>query len=192
ELAETYIELARTLIKFLESRDSYTRGHSDRVAELAKLTARELGLSADETVPLERAALFHDIGKVAIADDILRKPHDLHPAEMEQVQRHVEYGIDILSNLTFLNDSLPLIESHHERYDGTGYPRGLAGEDIPLGARIIAVIDAFDAITSERPYRPASSRTEAIEILRNGAGTQWCPKVVDTFLHVLEKTLEKD
>jgi len=129
--------------------------------------------------------MLHDIGKLGISDTILLKPGKLTPEEYEAVKKHPVIGADIVSVAGFLKDIVPFILGHHERYDGTGYPRGLKGEEIPLGARILAVVDVYEALTADRPYHKAISKEEAIKILRSGMNTQFDPKVVDVFLNVV-------
>lgn len=144
-----------------------------------------MNLSQEEREMLDIAARLHDIGKLAIRDEILLKPSVLTPSERAEVQRHPAKAVEILRFLDFLKDVLPNIEHHHEHYDGKGYPSSLKGEQIPLGARILAVADAYDALTSERPYRPAMSNGQVMETLKQGAGSQWDPIVVEAFLSAL-------
>ncbi|MEW6034755.1 MAG: HD-GYP domain-containing protein, partial [Chloroflexota bacterium] len=182
ELEEAYLGMARTLVLALESRDPYTRGHSDRVARLVLRTARALGLGDGELHRLEMAARLHDIGKTGLADAVLLKPGAYEPSERAEMERHPSRGVEILRFLDFLKDVLPMIESHHEWYNGRGYPRGLKDEAIPLGGRILAVADAYDAMVSRRPYRPALPHEEAVRRLRHGAGVQWDSRVVEAFI----------
>ncbi len=184
-LREAYIQIARALTKALEARDPYTQDHSARVARLVRLLGSELGLSKDELDSLELAAELHDLGKIGIPDGVLLKPGPLEPEEMAQIQLHPAWSVRILRSLEFLRDILPIIEAHHERYDGSGYPRGLRGEEIPFGARILAVVDGYEAMTSPRPYRPAYSEAEAVERLKLGAGTQWDPRIVEAFTRMI-------
>jgi len=185
ELTEAYRLMVRSLTLTLEARDIYTRGHSYRTQHWCRELGRRLGLSAAEVAALEQAAELHDLGKIGIPDTLLHKLGSLTPPEWVQVRLHPERTVELLQLLPFLRSSLPIIRGHHERYDGKGYPDQLAGEDIPLGARILAVVDSYDAMTSERPYRPALSHEEAIEELKQGAGTQWDPHVVSAFIDVL-------
>ena len=149
----------------VDARDSYTAGHSRRVQQLALAIGRELGLSHAELDLLGHAALFHDIGKLAIPDSILLKPASLTPDEWSLMQRHAEEGARIIDRLGFLNDAVPAIRHHHERFDGTGYPDRLQDEDIPLGARIIHVADALDSMLTTRIYRAARPAAEALQEL---------------------------
>ncbi len=185
QLERAYLEMAKTLAITLEARDPYTRGHSERVAQFVRQIAFQMNLSQEEREMLDIAAGLHDIGKLAISNEILLKPSVLTPSEGAEVQRHPTKAVEMLRFLDFLKDVLPNIEYHHERYDGKGYPSGLKGEQIPLGARILAVADAYDALTSERPYRPALSNGRAMETLKQGAGSQWDPIVVEAFLSAL-------
>jgi putative nucleotidyltransferase with HDIG domain len=175
----------------VDARDSYTAGHSRRVQQLALAIGRELGLSHAELDLLGHAALFHDIGKLAIPDAILLKPASLTQDEWSLMQRHAEEGARIIDRLGFLNDAVPAIRHHHERFDGTGYPDRLAGEDIPLGARIIHVADALDSMLTTRIYRAARPAAEALQELRRAAGTQFCPRCVTALERILPlETLE--
>jgi diguanylate cyclase (GGDEF)-like protein/putative nucleotidyltransferase with HDIG domain len=177
-LRERSTAAMESLSATVDARDAYTAGHSRRVQHLALAIGRELGLSQAELDLLGHAALFHDIGKLAVPDAVLLKPATLTDEEWELMQRHADEGARIIDRLGFLNDAVPAIRHHHERFDGTGYPDGLAGEDIPLGARIIHVADALDSMLTTRIYRAARPAYSAIEELRLGAGTQFCPKCV--------------
>jgi len=187
DLEEVYLKMARTLALAVEAREPYTHGHSERVALLATEIATELGCPGELVREIQIAAMLHDIGKIVIPDHVLLKPGPLTPAEFSEIKRHPAAAVEILRCLDHLQSIKPLIESHHEWYDGMGYPNKLKGEEIPLGARILAVADAFDAMTSPRPYRQRLTDEEAAEILKDGAGTQWDPGVVDAFFRVLER-----
>src|SRR5207302_1307154 len=169
----------------VDARDSYTAGHSRRVQQLALAVGREMGLSQAELDLLGHAALFHDIGKLAIPDAILLKPTSLNGEEWALMQRHADEGARIIDRLGFLHDAVPAIRHHHERWDGTGYPDRLKGEEIPLGARIIHVADALDSMLTTRIYRAARPAHEAIEELRRAAGTQFCPRTVAALERIL-------
>jgi putative nucleotidyltransferase with HDIG domain len=184
-LKERSTAAMESLSATVDARDSYTAGHSRRVQQLALAIGRELGLSQAELDLLGHAALFHDIGKLAIPDAILLKPASLTPDEWSLMQRHAEEGARIIDRLGFLNDAVPAIRHHHERFDGTGYPDRLAGEDIPLGARIIHVADALDSMLTTRIYRAARPATEALQELRSSAGTQFCPRCVTALERIL-------
>jgi len=166
----------------LDAKDSYARDHSVWVARYAVATAEELGLELQEIENILYAGLLHDIGKIGVSKQILHKPTALDVDEWKAVRAHPVIGANILEPIPSLQDVIPLVRHHHERYDGTGYPQGLAGEEIPLGARILAVADAFEAMTSYRPYRPAMSPVQATAILKEGVGKQWDAEVVKVFL----------
>jgi diguanylate cyclase (GGDEF)-like protein/putative nucleotidyltransferase with HDIG domain len=184
-LKERSTAAMQSLSATVDARDSYTAGHSRRVQQLALAIGRELGLSQAELDLLGHAALFHDIGKLAIPDAILLKPASLTEAEWELMQHHADEGARIIDRLGFLNDAVPAIRHHHERFDGTGYPEGLKGEEIPLGARIIHVADALDSMLTTRIYRAARPASEALEELRRAAGTQFCPRCVAALERIL-------
>jgi diguanylate cyclase (GGDEF)-like protein/putative nucleotidyltransferase with HDIG domain len=184
-LKERSTAAMESLSATVDARDSYTAGHSRRVQQLALAIGRELGLSQAELDLLGHAALFHDIGKLAIPDAILLKPASLTQDEWSLMQRHAEEGARIIDRLGFLNDAVPAIRHHHERFDGTGYPDRLAGEDIPLGARIIHVADALDSMLTTRIYRAARPAAEALQELRSSAGTQFCPRCVTALERIL-------
>jgi putative nucleotidyltransferase with HDIG domain len=184
-LKERSTAAMESLSATVDARDAYTAGHSRRVQQLALAVGRELGLSQAELDLLGHAALFHDIGKLAIPDAVLLKPGSLTSDEWALMQRHAEEGARIIDRLGFLNDAVPAIRHHHERFDGTGYPDGLAGDDIPLGARIIHVADALDSMLTTRIYRAARPADEALEELRRGAGTQFCPRCVSALERLL-------
>jgi diguanylate cyclase (GGDEF)-like protein/putative nucleotidyltransferase with HDIG domain len=184
-LKERSTAAMESLSATVDARDSYTAGHSRRVQQLALAIGRELGLSQAELDLLGHAALFHDIGKLAIPDAILLKPASLSPDEWSLMQRHAEEGARIIDRLGFLNDAVPAIRHHHERFDGTGYPDRIAGEDIPLGARIIHVADALDSMLTTRIYRAARPAAEALQELRSAAGTQFCPRCVNALDRIL-------
>ena len=184
-LKERSTAAMESLSATVDARDSYTAGHSRRVQQLALAIGRELGLSQAELDLLGHAALFHDIGKLAIPDAILLKPASLTPDEWALMQRHAEEGARIIDRLGFLNDAVPAIRHHHERFDGTGYPDRLCGEEIPLGARIIHVADALDSMLTTRIYRAARPAAEALHELRRAAGTQFCPRCVGALERIL-------
>jgi diguanylate cyclase (GGDEF)-like protein/putative nucleotidyltransferase with HDIG domain len=187
KLRERSTAAMESLSATVDARDAYTAGHSRRVQQLALAIGRELGLSQPELDLLGHAALFHDIGKLAIPDAVLLKPATLTEQERELMQRHADEGARIIDRLGFLNDAVPAIRHHHERFDGTGYPNGLAGEDIPLGARIIHVADALDSMLTTRTYRAARPAHEALEELRTGAGKQFCPRCVAALEHLVQE-----
>jgi diguanylate cyclase (GGDEF)-like protein/putative nucleotidyltransferase with HDIG domain len=191
-LRERSTAAMESLSATVDARDAYTAGHSRRVQQLALAIGRELGLSQGELDLLGHAALFHDIGKLAVPDAILLKPSTLTDDEWALMQRHSDEGARIIDRLGFLNDAVPAIRHHHERFDGTGYPDRLAGEDIPLGARIIHVADALDSMLTTRIYRAARPAHEALEELRRGAGSQFCPRCVTALERLLRGELEAE
>jgi diguanylate cyclase (GGDEF)-like protein len=178
-----YKETLGALIAALDARDSETEGHSERVAAYAIGVARQLGVAegSEEWEAIERGSILHDVGKIGVPDAILRKPSALTPEEWVEMRKHPEYGYHMLNRASFLRAAADLVYCHHERYDGQGYPRGLKGEQIPLGARIFSAVDAYDAMTSGRPYRAAISPAEAMAELERCAGTQFDPVVVRAF-----------
>jgi putative nucleotidyltransferase with HDIG domain len=190
EIEKIYIAVVRQLGSSVEAKDKYTLGHSERVAVYALEIARKLNLSNEEIKAILTAAYLHDIGKVDVPDGILKKPGRLTPEEYERIKGHPLFALKKLRSISFPWDVRPLIRHHHERYDGKGYPDGLKGEEIPLGARIIAVADVFDALTSDRPYRKALSLGEAIEEMRRVSGTQLDPKLVLLFIKTVEEKPE--
>jgi diguanylate cyclase (GGDEF)-like protein/putative nucleotidyltransferase with HDIG domain len=187
-LRERSTAAMESLSATVDARDAYTAGHSRRVQQLALAIGHELGLSSVELDLLGQAALFHDIGKLAIPDAVLLKPASLSTDEWSLMQRHAEEGARIIDRLGFLDDAVPAIRHHHERWDGAGYPDRLAGEEIPLGARIIHVADALDSMLTNRIYRAARPAADALEELRQGGGSQFCPRCVGA----LERLLQGD
>jgi diguanylate cyclase (GGDEF)-like protein/PAS domain S-box-containing protein/putative nucleotidyltransferase with HDIG domain len=180
------LEAIYSLAKSIELRDRRTKEHCDRMVEYAEKIAQRMGMNEQEVDNVRRAAMLHDIGKLGISDAILLKPGKLTPEEYEIVKKHPVIGADIISVAGFLKDIVPYILCHHEHFDGRGYPRGLKGEEIPLGARIIAVVDVYEALTSDRPYHKAISKDEAIKILKEGLDTQFDARVVKVFLEIVE------
>jgi len=175
----------RSFIRGIEVRDSYTRGHSERVAYFSKRIAEEMGLPKSEVDAVYTAALLHDVGKIGIPDSILLKPSRLTKEEYEIIKLHPILSYELLRNIDPISASLPGIKYHHERWDGSGYPEGLKGKDIPLQARILAVADSFDAMTSDRIYRKGLDKKKAIEELRSTAGKLYDPEVVENAVPVL-------
>ncbi len=186
-LRETYDATLEALAAALDARDSETGGHSGRVTVYTMDMARELGVVEDSAdwLDIERASLLHDVGKIGVSDAILNKPGPLTSEEWQQMRKHPAIGHEMLKDVKFLSIAAGIVYAHHERYDGKGYPTGLKGEDVPLGARIFAVADAFDAMTSNRPYRRALSVDKACEEIVNNSGTQFDPSVVEAFLRCL-------
>ena len=188
QLEASYESTLRALVTALDFRDNETQGHSLRVVEYAVVVGKEMGLTEDELVWIRRGAILHDVGKIGIPDAILRKPGKLDRDEWEEMQRHPQMGYDMLRDIPFLKPALDIVLAHQERFDGNGYPNGLKGTEIPLGARIFAVVDTFDAMTSDRPYRAALSIEEACAEIARCAGTQFDPSVSEAFLRVPPET----
>ena len=188
DLRQTYMRTIKVLAHAIDARDHYTHSHSENVAKYAVSIAEELRLPAHEIELIRDACELHDLGKIGVEDAILSKPSSLTPQEWEQIKRHPQTGAQILEPLTFLDGVIDLVKQHHEHYDGSGYPEGRKGDDILLGARIIQVADAYEAMRSPRSYRlvPLSKEEAILEIKRN-KGTQFDPMVVDVFLKVVDK-----
>jgi len=186
-MQDTYLGTIQTLARAIDAKDPYTKGHSDRVTRYAVEIAREMKLSEGIIRNIEYAALIHDIGKIGIQETILAKKGKLSGTEYEIVKMHPLIGESIITPVKFLNGIAPLILYHHESFDGKGYLEGLRGEGIPLGARIISVADAFDAMTSDRPYRKALTKEKARRELERDSGKRFDPEVVKAFLRVLDK-----
>ena len=189
-LKASYVATVRALANAVEARDAYTGKHAERVAAFAGRIARAHGTALGDWSAAEFGFLLHDVGKVAVPDAILFKPDPLDPAERALMERHVEVGWEILRDVDWLGDAKLVVRHHHERWDGTGYPDALAGEAIPLAARIFAVADTLDALTSTRPYRPARSFAEARGVIEAAAGTQFDPAVVTTYRSISDADLE--
>lgn len=188
ELAESYETTLQSLVTALDFRDNETQGHSLRVVEYAMTVATELGVEEPELTWIRRGSLLHDVGKIGISDIILRKEGPLTEEEWDEMRRHPEMGYQMLRDIRFLEPALDIVLCHQERWDGSGYPRGLSGEQIPLGARIFAVVDTFDAMTSDRPYRAALSIDTAREEIQTFAGRQFDPDVARAFLRIPSAT----
>ena len=175
-----------TLALTIEARDTYTSGHCDRLARYATAVGEALGVDHALLRALRLGGYLHDLGKIAVPDGILLKPGPLDAAERARIQTHAGVGADLVLGLRSLEDVRPIMRHHHEKWDGSGYPDGLRGEAIPLGARIISVVDVYDALNTKRPYKPALSREQAVSILlRETDGGLWDPRVVATFLDVM-------
>lgn len=185
ELSGYRVDVFQSLSAAVDARDHYTALHSLHVADYAAAIGASLGLH-DRLASLEQAALLHDIGKIAIADAILLKPASLNEQEYEEIKRHAEVSAEIIGGIPILADLVPGIRHHHERWDGAGYPDGIAAEDIPLDARVLAVADAFDAMTSDRPYRDGMPLDRARGVLLDERGHQFDPDVVDAFVGLLD------
>ena len=191
ELEKAYLEIIETLRYAVEAKDTYTRGHSDRVSAYSVLIGEKLGLSEEEIKTLKIGGLFHDIGKIGIPDSILLKEAKLTDDEYSQIKNHPSIGAHILSQVSYFKDMIPIVKHHHERYDGFGYPGRLKGEEIPYLARIAAVADSFDAMTSKRSYRNSMPLDVVTEEIEKCKGTQFDPKIADAFLDILKNEPEK-
>ena len=189
ETERTYDATLHALSSALDVRDTETEGHARRVVQYMELIAEELGLPEDMYPTLRRGALLHDIGKIGVPDHVLRKPGPLNDAEWLVMRTHPDLGAGIIGEIPFLREVAVIVRAHHERWDGRGYPDGLAGNDIPLGARIFAVADSFDAMTSDRPYRLGRPMQEALGEIVGGRGTQFDPQVCDAFMRVARERL---
>ena len=187
-LEETYMATLEALAAAVDTRDPYTHGHCRRVARITTGIAKEMGISDQQRCTLERAALLHDIGKIGVPDSILLKTTHLSAKETETIRAHPEIGFRMLSGLHFLDDALLAVRYHHERLDGSGYPYGLAGDQIPLIARVLAVADAYDAMTSDRPYRQGVSPAQGLAEIERCSGTHFDPLVVAALVQLIIKT----
>jgi putative nucleotidyltransferase with HDIG domain len=192
DLEDAYVSMVKVVAAAIDARDSYTHGHSARVAQLSLLLGKQIGLSEADLKDLEVACLFHDVGKIKTPDSILLKRGKLNDAEYTEMKQHVEYGASILSWAPSLSKYIPSTRHHHEWHNGKGYPDGLAGDSIPLFAAIISIADAFDAMTSNRPYRKALFKEEALRRIASMSGTQFRPELVPTFLDLMEKSHIQD
>ncbi|MFA7460614.1 MAG: HD-GYP domain-containing protein, partial [Trueperaceae bacterium] len=191
ELLLAYETTIEGWARALDLKDEDTEGHSRRVTELTTRLARRMGMTEEEIVHVRRGALLHDIGKMGIPDEILRKPGALTAEEWELMKKHTEFAREFLEPIPFLAPAMPIPYSHHEKFDGSGYPEGLAGEAIPLEARLFAVVDVYDALTSDRPYRAAWSEEQALEHIAQGAGSHFDPEVVEEFLALVRSSARR-
>ncbi len=187
----SYVEAVGAVVAAIDARDHETTGHSFRVAHYALALARGLRLEPDQLRAIEWGALLHDVGKIAVPDAILRKTGRLTEEEWHVMRQHPSWGFEMLADVKFLEPALEIVYSHHERWDGGGYPRGLRGQEIPLAARVFAVADTYDSITSDRPYRRARGHSEAVTELCRVAGTQLDPEAVETFIGIPEMALRR-
>lgn len=186
ELETAYEATLKGWVRALDLRDKETEGHTQRVTSLTQLLARNMGVDEDDLVHIERGALLHDIGKMGIPDGILLKPGDLTSEERERMKQHPRLAYEMLNQIEFLKPALSIPYCHHEKWDGSGYPRGLRGEKIPFPARIFSVVDVWDALTSDRPYRGPMDPVEVRKHIREGAGAHFDPQVVERFLEMRE------
>ena len=184
-LESAYVEFVETMAKALDERDAYTAGHSHRVSEYSVGIAHAMGLNRESIEMIRIGAELHDIGKIGIPDDVLQKPGRLSPEEFDLIKQHPQIGKRILEKVGRFDRYLPIVELHHENHDGTGYPYGLKGGQIPLEARIVHIADVYDAITSDRAYRRAMTRSQVFELLERGRGTQFDPVVMESFMRLL-------
>jgi len=182
-LAESIFAFAKTL----EIKDHYTGEHVESTVNYSIRIAKELKLSLQDIENIKQASALHDLGKIGISDRILHKRSKLTKKEFDEIKKHPQIAADIIRPIQFMHDIIPLVLYHHERWDGKGYPAGLSGEEIPVGARIIAIADVYQALTSDRPYRKAYSRKDALKIISEGAGSQFDPAMVKIFFTVLKK-----
>ncbi|MGE5653308.1 MAG: HD-GYP domain-containing protein [Bacillota bacterium] len=192
DMRDTYSSTIRSLTKAIDIKDRYTGGHSERVAQYAVAIGKKMGFSVTDLELLEYIALLHDIGKIGVREAILNKPGRLEPAERDEINKHSEAGAEIISQIKFLSRGAEAVRHHHERFDGAGYPDHLKGQDVSLWARIIGVADAFDAMTSERPYRTAWTVSQAVAELERCVGSQFDPEVVKVFVTILEPQLKAE
>jgi len=192
DIEEVYLELVKTLAEAIETKDAYTRGHCERVPEISLNIAKTMGLSLHQIRDILLASILHDVGKIGIPERILTKAGPLDQQEWALIHEHPDLGLNIIQHVGFLGEAREIIAQHHERYDGTGYPKGLKGESIHLGARILAVADTFDAMSSERPYHPSLKKAMIIEEIRQQAGLQFDPQVVEIFLALLAQEEGKE
>ncbi len=184
-MKQSFVSSILSLATALEAKDAYTRGHSNRVATYSTILARKLGLDEDQVESIRLMALMHDVGKIGVSDNIINKPGKLTNMEFDSIKQHPENGVRIIEPLLQNNASLRHVRSHHEWYDGSGYPDGLKGEKIPIEARIMAVADCFDAMTSDRSYRAALSKEYALAEIEKMKGSQFCPKIADMFIQTV-------
>jgi putative two-component system response regulator len=190
QLQQAYEASLIMLANAIELRDSYTRGHVERVRDLSVMIAEQLGMGGNQIKVLKFGAILHDIGKIYVREGVLRKPGSLDDAEWTEMKRHAEIGAELLARIPYLTTAIPIIQHHHERWDGKGYPAGLSGESIPLEARIVAVADSFDAMTTARVYQAASTAEQAVKEIVAGIGSRYDPKVVDAFLTIKDKLIQ--
>jgi diguanylate cyclase (GGDEF)-like protein/PAS domain S-box-containing protein/putative nucleotidyltransferase with HDIG domain len=186
QMRGTYMEYTNALVKAVDAKDPYTREHSQNVSSCGVEIAQAMGMSADDVDVIKYAGLLHDVGKISVGDDILLKKDPLTKEEFEVLKKHPVIGVNILKDIKFLEREIPIILHHHERWDGKGYPHGLNGREIPIGARILAVADAFDAMTSGRGYKKKVSLEQTIAELKRGSGSQFAPDIVEVFVRILE------
>lgn len=187
DMQENYLSTIKALSSALEEKDSYIKGHSERVEKYSLILAHAIGGSKVDLQQLQYAAIFHDIGKIGIDDYILNKPGKLSDTEFDKIKEHPTKGVNILGSVKFLSKATKIIEAHHEYYDGTGYPKGLKDKEIPLESKIVTIVDIFDAVTTDRPYRKAMTNEQAIDIIKSESGRKLDPVLVKKFIELYEK-----
>jgi len=187
DIKQVHLTTVQALISTIEAKDAYTKGHSERVAELSAQIARKMDYSESEIEKIKYAGYLHDVGKVSLESNILNKKGELSTKEFEIVKEHPEVGADIVKNVKYLEEVADYVKYHHERLDGSGYPEGLKGNEIPEGARILAVADVYDALTSNRPYRSAWSRNKALDLIEEDAGKCFDEDIVAKLFELLEE-----
>ncbi|MFH1269801.1 MAG: diguanylate cyclase, partial [Candidatus Omnitrophota bacterium] len=184
---QSLIEAVFAFAKTIELKDQYTGEHVEMTVQYATEISRALNLADEEVECIKQAAILHDLGKIGVSEKILAKKSKLTEKEFEEIKKHPQTGVDIIRPIKFLHNIIPIILSHHERWDGRGYPNGLKGDEIPMGARVVAIADVYQALTSNRPYRKAYSREEAIKIINGGSGSQFDPRVVNKFMQIIRQ-----
>lgn len=190
DLKELFSGTIKAIMEALDAKDSYTSGRSKRITNYSMLIAKQLGLSTFDISKIELAGMLHDIGMIGISDDILYKIDELTQEEYDEIKKHISYSVKILEDIKQLKDVVEIIKYHHEKYDGTGYPNGTKGDEIPLGARIIAITDAFDSIISDRNNRENINYNDALNKIKEGSGTQFDPIIVKAFEDCFEKIIK--
>jgi HD-GYP domain-containing protein (c-di-GMP phosphodiesterase class II) len=183
----SYTQIIESFLKVIDSKDHYTEGHCKRVAYYTYHLANKLGLSRAKTEKIVNVAKIHDIGKIYVDDDILTSDEQLSNSEYKEIQRHAEYGYKLLKDIDILKEELKVILHHHERWDGYGYPAGLKGEEIPVGARVLNITDSFDVMTTGRRYKPALNKTETIQELKDCSGTQFDPEMASKMIELIDE-----
>lgn len=191
DMRKNYLDTIKALVKAIEAKDPYTSGHAARVSEYAVAISECLNLPEVKIERIRTAALLHDIGKIGVDDSILKKCEDLNDLEYNAIKNHPAIGADIIKDVGFLKDAMDIVRHHHERYDGSGYPDGLKGDEIPLEAYVLMLADSFDAMTTDRPYRKAMTRDEAVKEIMRNSGTQFDPEIVEKSAFVLEVIKDK-
>ena len=186
-IKQSYLNTVKTMVRAIEAKDPYMKGHSEHVAELTLAMAREIGIKEKELQQLQYVTLLHDAGKIGVSEEILNKPGPLTDDEYKEIQKHSALSAEIIGKINFLSQKSEIVRHHHERYDGTGYPDGLSGGAIPLASRILAIADAYDAMITDRPFRSAKTHLEALRELEEQAGRQFDPALVEQFETVLKR-----